>query len=135
MNSSSLLRPSPPPLLFHRNRFVISSSSRNQSYIPKLEPFSRSKIDRVAKSLPIIEKSEKDLSGTFPPPLLFFFSCLFSSFDFKILIYTFNFVLQIIVLHLKVMNVIVAGRLILSLKIFKYVFSSTLIHHFYFFIC
>ncbi|CAK8577565.1 unnamed protein product [Lathyrus sativus] len=62
MNSSALLRPSSPPLLFHRNRFVISSSSRNHSYIPKLEPFSRSKIDRVAKNLPLIEKTEKDLS-------------------------------------------------------------------------
>ncbi|CAI8618366.1 unnamed protein product [Vicia faba] len=61
MNSSALLHPS-SPLIFHRNRTIICSSSRNQSYIPKLEPFSRSKIDRVAKNLPLIEKSEKDLS-------------------------------------------------------------------------
>jgi hypothetical protein len=76
MNSAAaLLGPSPPSLLLethdlHRNRTKFSSSiiccsSRNQSYIPKLQPFNRSKIDRLAKDLPLLEKTEKDLLGAF----------------------------------------------------------------------
>ncbi|WJX44325.1 hypothetical protein P8452_31313 [Trifolium repens] len=72
MNSAAaLLGPSSPPLFLethdlHRNRTKYSSSiiccsSRNQSYIPKLQPFNRSKIDRLAKDLPLLEKTEKDL--------------------------------------------------------------------------
>ncbi|AES90249.1 hypothetical protein MtrunA17_Chr4g0045491 [Medicago truncatula] len=67
MNSTTttLLRPS--LFLLHHNPtsstklICSSSSSRNQSFIPKLQPFSRTKLDRLAKDLPLIEKSEKDL--------------------------------------------------------------------------
>jgi hypothetical protein len=76
MNSAAaLVGPSPRSLLLethdlHRNRTKFSSSiiccsSRNQSFIPKLEPFNRSKIDRLAKDLPLLEKTEKDLLGAF----------------------------------------------------------------------
>ncbi|KAL2344869.1 hypothetical protein Fmac_006154 [Flemingia macrophylla] len=65
------LRPCSAPLILdaHGNRasstrhtFVVSCSSRNQPYIPKLEPFSRTKFERVVKDPPLIEKSEKELS-------------------------------------------------------------------------
>ncbi|KAL5788434.1 hypothetical protein ACOSP7_005383 [Xanthoceras sorbifolium] len=39
-----------------------SSSRNNNAYIPKLEPFSRTKFERVVKDLPLIEKSENDLA-------------------------------------------------------------------------
>ncbi|CAI9104394.1 OLC1v1003056C1 [Oldenlandia corymbosa var. corymbosa] len=39
-----------------------SSSSRNHAYIPKLEPFSRTKFERLAKDPPLIEKSENQLA-------------------------------------------------------------------------
>ncbi|KVI10746.1 CCG-binding protein 1-like [Cynara cardunculus var. scolymus] len=51
--SSTLHR---PPLT------TICRSSRNNAYIPKLEPFSRSKLDRLVKDPPLIQKSENDLS-------------------------------------------------------------------------
>ncbi|KAK9056693.1 hypothetical protein SSX86_024055 [Deinandra increscens subsp. villosa] len=43
---------------------TICCSSRNNAYIPKLEPFSRSrtKLDRVVKDPPLIQKSENDLA-------------------------------------------------------------------------
>jgi len=122
MNSTTLLRPS---LFLHHNpkppSSIICSSSRNQPFIPKLEPFSRTKLDRVTKDLPLIQKSEKDLLGAFR----------FLSYFVRVAIYVyfhyFIFVWQIIVRQLKVMNHIVAGRLILSLKIFKYVFSKIIV--------
>ncbi|XP_022876175.1 CCG-binding protein 1-like [Olea europaea var. sylvestris] len=40
----------------------IHCSSRNNVYIPKLEPFSRSKIDRAVKEPPLIQKSENQLA-------------------------------------------------------------------------
>lgn len=43
---------------------TICCSSRNNAYIPKLEPFSRSKFDRIVKDPPLIQKSENDLAGT-----------------------------------------------------------------------
>nr|XP_027112405.1 CCG-binding protein 1-like [Coffea arabica] len=39
-----------------------SSSSRNNSYIPKLEPFSRTKFERALKDPPLNEKSENQLA-------------------------------------------------------------------------
>ncbi|KAK1439896.1 hypothetical protein QVD17_05721 [Tagetes erecta] len=41
---------------------TICCSSRNNAYIPKLEPFSRSKLDRMVKDPPLIQKSENDLA-------------------------------------------------------------------------
>ncbi|KAE9613580.1 hypothetical protein Lal_00016148 [Lupinus albus] len=70
---SALLHPCSVPLLLQpkhlhnnivsstRHAFTVSCSSRNQSFIPKLEPFSRTKFDRVVKDPPLIEKSEKEL--------------------------------------------------------------------------
>ncbi|KAI3525389.1 hypothetical protein L1887_04150 [Cichorium endivia] len=37
-------------------------SSRNNSYIPRLESFSRSKLDRIIRDPPLIEKAENDLA-------------------------------------------------------------------------
>ncbi|KDP38257.1 hypothetical protein JCGZ_04900 [Jatropha curcas] len=39
-----------------------SSSSRSSSCIPKLEPFSRTKLERAVKEPPLIEKSENELA-------------------------------------------------------------------------
>lgn len=70
---SLLLRPCSAPLLLdsqnlHRNRIssmkfasTVCCSSRNEAYIPKLEPFSRSKFERVVKDPPLIQKSENEL--------------------------------------------------------------------------
>ncbi|CAH1450374.1 unnamed protein product [Lactuca virosa] len=41
---------------------TICCSSRNNAYIPKLEPFSRSKFERIVKDPPLIQKSENDLA-------------------------------------------------------------------------
>ncbi|XP_010255079.1 PREDICTED: CCG-binding protein 1-like [Nelumbo nucifera] len=41
---------------------TICSSSRSHAYIPKLEPFSRSKIDRRLKEPSLIQKTENDLA-------------------------------------------------------------------------
>ncbi|KAI7757529.1 hypothetical protein M8C21_017075 [Ambrosia artemisiifolia] len=41
---------------------TICCSSRNNAYIPKLEPFSRTKLDRMVKDPPLIQKSENDLA-------------------------------------------------------------------------
>ncbi|CAK9150818.1 unnamed protein product [Ilex paraguariensis] len=41
---------------------TICCSSRSNAYIPKLEPFSRSKLDRIVKDPPLIEKSESELA-------------------------------------------------------------------------
>ncbi|KAK6946168.1 hypothetical protein RJ641_013712 [Dillenia turbinata] len=41
---------------------LISCSSRSNSSIPKLKPFSRSKFDRVFKDPPLIQKSENELA-------------------------------------------------------------------------
>ncbi|XP_059314104.1 CCG-binding protein 1 [Lycium ferocissimum] len=51
----------------HSSRFDVNSSrirccSRTHAYIPKLEPFSRTKFDRVVKDPPLIEKSENELA-------------------------------------------------------------------------
>ncbi|PQM35975.1 CCG-binding protein 1 [Prunus yedoensis var. nudiflora] len=67
--------PSSSPLLFEANREAFSArpsppkfasticcSSRNHAYIPKLEPFSRSKLDRAIRDPPLIEKCENELS-------------------------------------------------------------------------
>ncbi|CAN4112289.1 unnamed protein product [Withania somnifera] len=40
----------------------IRCCSRSHAYIPKLEPFSRTKFDRVVKDPPLIEKSENELA-------------------------------------------------------------------------
>ncbi|XP_027347620.1 CCG-binding protein 1 [Abrus precatorius] len=67
---ATLLRPGSSPLLLdaHSNRTsstrhasFVCCSSRNQPYIPKLEPFSRTKFERAVKDPPLIEKSEKEL--------------------------------------------------------------------------
>ncbi|CAN4107627.1 unnamed protein product [Withania somnifera] len=51
---------------FHSSRTPSSSTirccSRSDAYIPKLEPFSRTKFDRVVKDPPLIEKSENELA-------------------------------------------------------------------------
>ncbi|OIW10163.1 hypothetical protein TanjilG_27914 [Lupinus angustifolius] len=71
---SALFHPCSVPLLLQpkdlhsnivsstRHAFTACCSTRNQSYIPKLEPFSRTKFDRVVKDPPLIEKSERELS-------------------------------------------------------------------------
>ncbi|KAA8545893.1 hypothetical protein F0562_020656 [Nyssa sinensis] len=41
---------------------TICCSSRSNAYIPKLEPFSRSKLDRLVKDPPLIQKSENELA-------------------------------------------------------------------------
>ncbi|XP_057963748.1 CCG-binding protein 1 [Malania oleifera] len=41
---------------------TICCSSRSNASIPKLEPFSRSKLDRALKDPPLIEKSENDIA-------------------------------------------------------------------------
>ncbi|GAA0185747.1 hypothetical protein LIER_33035 [Lithospermum erythrorhizon] len=55
MIRSSPLRPSvcPPRCNLH---------SRSNSYVPKLEPFSRSKFDRLTKDPPLIQKAENELA-------------------------------------------------------------------------
>jgi len=75
MIKSALLRSCSSPLFLeakdlHRNRSssprfasTISCSSRGHPYIPKLEPFSRSKSQRFVKEPSLIEKSENELSG------------------------------------------------------------------------
>lgn len=45
------------------NSSTIRCCSRSHAYIPKLEPFSRTKFDRVVKDPPLIEKSENELAG------------------------------------------------------------------------
>ncbi|XP_038877912.1 CCG-binding protein 1 [Benincasa hispida] len=75
---SSVLRSVSSPLLLdntdlHLRRIGLSSSprfsstvvrcsSKNHAYIPKLEPFSRTKLDRAIKEPPLIEKSENELA-------------------------------------------------------------------------
>ncbi|KAL0384157.1 UNVERIFIED_CONTAM: CCG-binding protein 1 [Sesamum radiatum] len=44
---------------------ISCSASRNNVYIPKLEPFSRNKIDRFVKEPPLIQKSEAQIAGKF----------------------------------------------------------------------
>ncbi|KAI3446045.1 hypothetical protein Pfo_002710 [Paulownia fortunei] len=41
---------------------ICCSVSRNNPYIPKLEPFSRNKIDRAVKEPPLIQKSENQIA-------------------------------------------------------------------------
>ncbi|PRQ23279.1 hypothetical protein RchiOBHm_Chr6g0259611 [Rosa chinensis] len=73
MMKSVLLRscPSSSPLLFKSHGeaqpqkmaySTVRCSSRNPAYIPKLEPFSRSKFDRAIKGPTLIEKCENELS-------------------------------------------------------------------------
>lgn len=71
---SVLLRSCPcSPFLFESHRgahpqnlaSTVRCASRNQAYIPKLEPFSRSKFDRAIKGPTLIEKCENELSGTY----------------------------------------------------------------------
>ncbi|CAK9309023.1 unnamed protein product [Citrullus colocynthis] len=75
---SSLLRPVSFPLLLEATdlllrrtgsssspRFsstVVRCSSKSHAYIPKLQPFSRTKLDRAIKEPPLIEKSENELA-------------------------------------------------------------------------
>ncbi|CAL0313525.1 unnamed protein product [Lupinus luteus] len=71
---SALFRPCYVPLFLQPNDLrsnitssirytsTIFCSSRNQSYIPKLEPFSRTKFDRIVKDPPLIQKSEKEIA-------------------------------------------------------------------------
>ncbi|CAJ1939357.1 unnamed protein product [Sphenostylis stenocarpa] len=69
---ATLLRPRCTPLFLDAQSnqisstrhasFVVCSSSRSQPYIPKLEPFSRTKFERAIKDPPLIEKSENELS-------------------------------------------------------------------------
>ncbi|KAH0768377.1 hypothetical protein KY290_003213 [Solanum tuberosum] len=47
---------------FQVNSSTIHCCSRSHAYIPKLEPFSRTKFDRVVKDPPLIEKSENELA-------------------------------------------------------------------------
>lgn len=54
---------------------TICCSSKSNAYIPKLEPFSRSKFDRVVREPPLIQKSETELSGTFSAAFSPSFSC------------------------------------------------------------
>ena len=52
-----------------------SSSSRTNAYnVPKLEPFSRTKLERAVKEPSLIEKSENDLVGPFPLLIFKFFN-------------------------------------------------------------
>ncbi|XP_019166022.1 PREDICTED: CCG-binding protein 1 [Ipomoea nil] len=44
------------------NPLTIRCSSRTNGSIPKLEPFSRSKLERVVKDPPLIEKCERELA-------------------------------------------------------------------------
>ncbi|XVF45205.1 hypothetical protein PTKIN_Ptkin02bG0186300 [Pterospermum kingtungense] len=77
IKSFLLLRPYSSPILveakdFHRTVFWPSSktsfastircSSSSDAYIPKLEPFSRTKFERALKDPPLIEKSENELA-------------------------------------------------------------------------
>lgn len=79
MIKSILLRPYSAPILVEikdirrsglsplsKTRFAstIRCSSSSDAYIPKLEPFSRTKFERAVKDPPLIEKSENDLAGT-----------------------------------------------------------------------
>lgn len=41
---------------------TVCCSSKSNAYIPKLEPFSRSKFDRIVREPPLIQKSETELS-------------------------------------------------------------------------
>ncbi|XP_057787412.1 CCG-binding protein 1 [Salvia miltiorrhiza] len=41
---------------------VCCSVSRNNTYIPKLEPFSRNKIDRAVREPPLIQKAENEIA-------------------------------------------------------------------------
>ncbi|CAM8901541.1 unnamed protein product [Rhodiola kirilowii] len=50
------------PIAAGKSASRVSCSARNEGYIPKLEPFSRSKFDRVISEPPLIEKSENELS-------------------------------------------------------------------------
>lgn len=68
---SVLLRSCPSsPILFESYRearpqnlaSTVRCASRNEAYIPKLEPFSRSKFDRAIKGPTLIEKCENELS-------------------------------------------------------------------------
>ncbi|XWS67977.1 hypothetical protein CRYUN_Cryun04dG0050700 [Craigia yunnanensis] len=77
MIKSILLRSYSYPILveakdIHRTGFSLSSktrftstircSSSSDAYIPKLEPFSRTKFERAVKEPPLIEKSENELA-------------------------------------------------------------------------
>ncbi|KAI9123486.1 hypothetical protein K1719_004786 [Acacia pycnantha] len=71
MINSALLRSCSYPLLLDptpsssSTRFAsstVSCSSRNRASIPKLEPFSRSKLERALKEPPLIQKSEIELA-------------------------------------------------------------------------
>ena len=44
------------------NSRICCSTTRSNHYIPKLEPFSRTKFERVIKEPPLIEKSETELA-------------------------------------------------------------------------
>ncbi|XP_004290382.1 PREDICTED: uncharacterized protein LOC101299254 [Fragaria vesca subsp. vesca] len=71
MMKSVLLRPCPSSTLLFKSHTeahpqkmasTVRCSSRNQAHIPKLEPFSRSKLDRAIQGPTLIEKCENELS-------------------------------------------------------------------------
>lgn len=51
------------PSMTRFNSRICCSTTRSNHYIPKLEPFSRTKFERVIKEPPLIEKSETELAG------------------------------------------------------------------------
>ncbi|KAL2254692.1 UNVERIFIED_CONTAM: CCG-binding protein 1 [Sesamum indicum] len=58
---------------------ISCSASRNNVYIPKLEPFSRNKIDRAVKEPPLIQKSEAQIAGKIDPVYVYFSSTYYCS--------------------------------------------------------
>lgn len=42
---------------------TVCCSLRNNSHMPKLEPFSRGKLDRIVRDPPLIKKAENDIAG------------------------------------------------------------------------
>ncbi|PIN08681.1 hypothetical protein CDL12_18746 [Handroanthus impetiginosus] len=58
--SSFLVEPKSAPS--RSGSTICCSASRNNAYIPKLEPFSRNKIDRAVKDPPLIQKSENQIA-------------------------------------------------------------------------
>ncbi|XP_052194847.1 CCG-binding protein 1-like [Diospyros lotus] len=57
-----MIRSVPGDLFLYSPRSAICCSSRSNAYIPKLEPFSRTKLDRAVKEPPLIQKTESQLA-------------------------------------------------------------------------
>lgn len=62
-SSSSFLLEAPELSRSRGSSTICNSFQRSHSYIPKLEPFSRSKIERGVKEPSFIQKTENDLAG------------------------------------------------------------------------